>query len=296
MAKTFQDLIGRSTGRAPRSPADAGRAVRRNLSRVTGPNRSAWGQHTAVQRILGQGVKTGGVTRGAPAGVGLMSQWQQARDDANAANEERYKNIKGRYENRRTRALSTLDQQTNQDRADIDERYENQAQAEQQNLVARGLVGSTLLPQAQRAVERERSAAHNRLSDQRLGRRIGYDTGLEGDLLGFMERRTDQGPDPALLAQLMQGVGASGFGMPGPGGPGGGGGIPPQLWAMLMRGRPGQGLKDAPWVTQGPPQFNPAWMKPPRRPGPARPAIPSQSWPQGTENPVFANPPGSRDV
>jgi hypothetical protein len=158
---------------------------------------------------------------------GIMSQYQQAYNAANSANLGRYNDILQGYTDRYDRNMRTLDGMSSQQKADINENYNGQGANERQRLADLGMSGTTIAPTMAAGIERNRIADQNRLADQVAQQRIGLDSGLSGDRLGFMERRTDQLPDIGMYANLAMQAAAGGIGG-GPGGPGGGvpGGAP----------------------------------------------------------------------
>jgi hypothetical protein len=116
----------------------------------------------------------------------ITSQAQQAQDDAKQANEQRYQEILEGYQNL-----------GNQAGADISRLYQGMRATGYQDLVSRGLAGTTIAPTMNMAYAREETNAQARLQEQ-----------VRREQLGFMERRTDAYPDQSaylnLLAQLGQ--------------------------------------------------------------------------------------------
>ncbi len=156
---------------------------------------------------------------------GIMAQYQQAYNAANAANLGRYGDILQGYTDRYDRNMGSLNKMSLQRQSDINENYNSQAANTKQRLTDLGMSGTTVAPTMAAGVERNRIADQNRLADQVLQQRVGMDAGLSGDRLQFMERRTDELPDLGLYAQLAMQAAAGGIGG-GQGGPGGGGGFP----------------------------------------------------------------------
>ena len=145
----------------------------------------------------------------------LQSQYQQAMDKANAANEARYQEI-----------LQGLEGMGDQSRADIKSRWSGQATQGYQDLVSRGLTGTTVAPSLAAGYERGKSADLNRLDET-----------LRAQKFGFMERRTDAQPDMGLYAQMAMAQGAAGSG----GDYGGGGGSYAQNIAAAFGQQGGRG-------------------------------------------------------
>lgn len=171
----------------------------------------------------GGGGYGGGSVGGGGGAFDLASEYQRALDQANAANEARYKDILGGYQSRYERGLGLLDGMGQQEGRDINELYDNQAAQQRQSLVGRGLGNSTVLDTMLAGVDRERAADLGRLNERMRQQTLATDSGLSGDTLQFMERKTETGPDFNMLAQLAQQMGQAGYGAGGGGGFGGGG-------------------------------------------------------------------------
>jgi len=91
-----------------------------------------------------------------PAGLerqNLTKEMQDAMDEANRKNEERYQ-----------QALANLEGVGEQERADINTTFDSSRSAVNQGLINSGLAGTTVAPSMQRGVERERVGALNRLA------------------------------------------------------------------------------------------------------------------------------------
>lgn len=162
---------------------------------------------------------------------GSSNPWQQAYDQAKQANEARYQDILGGYQQRYQRGMDMLSGLGQQQARDINELYDQQAGQQSQDLIGRGLGNSTVMQTMQTGNNRERNADLQRLNDSVRQQAMQTDSGLSGDELQFMERRNDQYPDYNLMASLAQGMGAAGYGAGGGFGGGGGGGYlsPQQL-------------------------------------------------------------------
>lgn len=75
-----------------------------------------------------------------------------------------------------------------QERADIAQQARDASAAVDNNLVSRGLTGSTIAPTLQAGVQRDRYAAEGRLNDRLRGDELGLHTQLSGDRIGSQER------------------------------------------------------------------------------------------------------------
>lgn len=164
-------------------------------------------------------------------GGGLAGSYQQAMDAANQANEARYGDILRGYQSRYDRVMGLLDGMGQQEGRDINEQYDQSFARGQQDLIGRGLGNSTVMSTMRMGNDRERASSLGRLNERVRQQAMSTDTGLSGDLLSFMERRNDVGPNLEMLARLYQQQGASGYGYGGGGGYGygGGGGYGPDL-------------------------------------------------------------------
>lgn len=139
----------------------------------------------------------------------LYEEFQKAHDEANAANEERYKQLISGLEERRTRGLGYLDQVGNQMRADVEHKYRNLGSDVQQSMVDAGLSGGSAAQVMKVGVGRQGVEALNRVNEELALQRLNVDTSLDKDRLDAIERRQDVGPSYEMLANLGQQLGAS---------------------------------------------------------------------------------------
>ena len=204
---------------------------------------------------FGYGGAMGAMGGGAGGGgMGVPQDYQRAYEEAKAANEERYKNILtgyqdrsnqyqegaaglrddvlGGYDARYQRNMNALQGQGQQEAIDIQRRYGELGAANQQDMVNRGLTGTTIMPTMRQGIAREQEGALSRLNERLINQRIGMDSqlsgdalsaqerigqsilagaaGVQGDTLGFAERRTDAYPDMNQLINLAAMYGAAG--------------------------------------------------------------------------------------
>jgi hypothetical protein len=145
---------------------------------------------------------------------GLAGQYQQAIDKANAANESRYQQILGGYDDLSKRVTGELANAGNMERKDINRQYNSMGSDVYQRLVNRGFGNSSLLATMRMGTERERSDALARSYERAAQLRANADMQLSQAKMGVMERRTDMGPDPQQLIALSQGLGRAGYGQP----------------------------------------------------------------------------------
>jgi hypothetical protein len=92
-----------------------------------------------------------------------------------------------------------------QETADINERFNNNAQAQRQSLVSRGLSNSTVLDTMAAGNERERGAELRRHNEGLRREQMGADMALSGDALQYGERATGQrvGIDSGLSGDAL---------------------------------------------------------------------------------------------
>jgi hypothetical protein len=116
--------------------------------------------------------------------LGVLNQLQMAQTAANTANEQRYQDILGLYGGMGTAGNARIGQ------------AEQQTQAQStQDLSARGLGNTTITGAMNRGIANDAE-----FSRQQLQERVAMDKA------GVMERRTDQGPNMALYANLIRGA------------------------------------------------------------------------------------------
>lgn len=166
---------------------------------------------------------TGGVGGGVDPNA-LYQSFQNAMNSANAANESRYGQISSGYDTRKNDAMALLNSRSQQGQADIGRMYSERGAAAGQDMVSRGLTGTTVPQTIQTGILNEKQAALNRLSDQTNQEKLQYGSGMDLDKLQFMERRNDTGPSYAQLMQLASGLGGAAGGAGGGLSIGGGGG------------------------------------------------------------------------
>lgn len=145
----------------------------------------------------------GGVAGGGGMGGGfspdvskLLTDWQAKMDQANSANEGRYQQIMGGYDQRKADMAGA----GTQARADILRRGTEAESAIRSNLTQRGLGNTTVVPTMQMGAQRETEGNIGRL-DESL-RQQG--SGMAKEKLDFMERRTDEGPSYGQMLELLK--------------------------------------------------------------------------------------------
>lgn len=191
--------------------------------------------------------------------------FMQQQNQANAMNELRYQQLLGEQEALRERRQSRAENWGEAASQDIDERMQDALKEAKANAADRGLANTNVVDAYRLRAAQNTAREQQRVSEMRDDRMNNYDAQDTANLQGFIERRTDIGPDQSQLLALMQAFGASGAagaGAVAPTGPlvpqppvagggvnplrmMGGGGIPPKGGAMplFLNGNPLQGAQ-----------------------------------------------------
>ncbi len=148
----------------------------------------------------------------AGAGGTLGSEFWNARNSANKANEQRYQDILGGYKGLRSRNNERVANLGVQERRDIAERFQGQLSQQQAGMRRRGLGGTSLASGAAMSSRRRESDAQGGLNERLLRTAIGQDSADTERIGVVMERKTDSSPDLGMLGSLaqMQGQGGGG--------------------------------------------------------------------------------------
>lgn len=176
-----------------------------NLANTQRLNMMPRGQRQAAMAAAG----------GGGSGGTLADGYQRAFDEAKAANEQRYLEGLSGYQNRYERNMNYLEGAGQQEAKDINQSYDNQGDKINQDLVSRGLRGSTIAENMAMGNNRERMNDQGRLQERLRQQRIATDAGLSGDQLRYMEARNDTYPNYNQLASLSEGLGQAGYGVGG---------------------------------------------------------------------------------
>lgn len=163
----------------------------------------------AIPASIGASIRSGTVSSsilpgGAAGGNALSQSYQGALDSANQANESRYQDILGGYEER----MKRLSEMSQQEQKDIRENWSNRKGGGQQDLVSRGLADTSALQTMQMGYDRQSDAEIARANDRRLQQEMS----MMKDVLDFKERREDTGPDINQMIGLQEGLGQYGGG------------------------------------------------------------------------------------
>lgn len=159
---------------------------------------------------------SGGGGGGYGYGSSLGAQYQQQFDQARAANESRYNQLLTEQNSLRDRVMADVNQGNSQAVTDLNRNFDRQRSSGSQDMISRGLTGSTINQTMNQGIERNRGESLNRQAADFRRERLGYDTALTGQRLATIENRTDSYPEMQQLMALAQ--------LNGQGGMGGGGG------------------------------------------------------------------------
>ncbi len=99
---------------------------------------------------------------------GMINQYNQAFQQAKAANEQKYQ-----------QALGVVGTTSGQQRADVLSQYQGQRASAMQRLSRIGMANTTVAPTLQAGIQREQQGALNRVSDQMMQARLGVMQGFQ---------------------------------------------------------------------------------------------------------------------
>jgi hypothetical protein len=109
----------------------------------------------------------------------------------------------GQYQQRLEEAMRMLEGMGTQQRKDLAQRYRAAESVGMQDLVSRGLTGTTILPTMRMGYQREHENALGRLNESLRGQRLGVYGQLSGDLAGAMQSDYWQGQQMGLNQQRL---------------------------------------------------------------------------------------------
>ena len=169
---------------------------------------------TAVARRMGgvQQVPLPASMTGGLSGGGGLGSYGSDYDEARAANEARYKEILAGYGQRTADVMGQLEGYGDQRGQDISRAYSNLSARGNQDLISRGLTASTIKPTMEAGFLRREQAEQRRLGEDLTRMRVDTGARLEGDRLGFMERKNEPYPDLGAYTQAALAMGQSGMG------------------------------------------------------------------------------------
>ena len=142
----------------------------------------------------------------------LADAYQEAMDQANAVNEERFGTIDVGHETREADVMGLLEGMGDTARRGIYERGRATESQRMQHLVDTGLYNSTNVTTLMAGTSKRIGEEEAELDERLRGQQAGALMGLRGDRLAFQERREDVQPDYAQLALLAGDLGQWGAG------------------------------------------------------------------------------------
>lgn len=160
---------------------------------------------------------------------GLTQQLQTSQTAAKQANLQRYQQGLATLQSGYAAAQTQAQQFGTSALQDIEESAVQQRAGGEQDLISRGLGGTTIRGAMTRGVERERLRGRARIGEQRAMLLGQLAQQRARDISGFIERRQDVGPNLGMFANLIQAA------QQGSGG-GGGGGVIRRTGPMASQG------------------------------------------------------------
>lgn len=162
---------------------------------------ASWGNAVPASGVAGGGTgPVGSLSGGGSTDVNAMlADYKAQQAAANAANEARYQDILGQRNAGKGEYNALLDQMSGQSRADALQRSREQAESGAMDIAQRG--GGGLAAQAARVMaNRAGEEEVRRIDDATRQQRLGVNMGVDESKWGFMERKTEAGPDNAYLS------------------------------------------------------------------------------------------------
>ena len=137
----------------------------------------------------------------------LSEEYQRKTDEANAANEARYQEVKGSNNELYGRVMGEVDNWGGVQHQLNEERAKESLSEQAAYLESRGLTNSTVMPSFQARSDRDLALTQQDLSEKKSARKLGYDIDLTNNANNFIERRTDKAPDSSQFAALVAKLG-----------------------------------------------------------------------------------------
>jgi hypothetical protein len=214
-------------------PSGAGQDLNRYMSGLTpygtplgtGPGGAPLGDNGPPMTAQMRGSKSGGSRRGMAGYGGGVQDFIDATNEANKRNAKRQNNVTSGYEAMKNWITGLVGNMGEMQRKDINTTFDKEKGRLTQDMISRGLTASTVLDNMQKGNERTRGEALARLDDGLTEKMLGHVTPVWGKQLDFLTGVEENGPNLAMMAQLLQQANSAG-GMNGyqGGGNGGGGG------------------------------------------------------------------------
>lgn len=144
---------------------------------------------------------------GGNTGNQLIADMTKAQAEAKAANEARYQEILGGYDQRYGDVMQSISGLGQTARDDLTERYRQASARGKQDMVDRGLTGTTVMPNMQRGYDRDYNRGLGGIEESLRRQQADTQANLQGDRLAFMERRTDAYPDVSAYSNILNQLG-----------------------------------------------------------------------------------------
>jgi hypothetical protein len=132
----------------------------------------------------------------------LAQQYEDAYNASNAANNQRYQDIATGYQNLYDTSMAMMNGLGQAGRQDMINRAYAQAGKAASQMAGAGLSGTTVLPTMAQGYQRDLNNSLAKYDDNIRQQQLGMHQQLAQNLLQFMERRDDNGPDLNQLIQL----------------------------------------------------------------------------------------------
>jgi light-regulated signal transduction histidine kinase (bacteriophytochrome) len=137
----------------------------------------------------------------------LSQQLEQQKQQAKAANLQRYNDILAGFGNLENTVNTEFQNAGTQGEKDIQNNLALDQAKNTQSLVNAGMNGTTIAPSLNMAASNNANDALARLREQLRLQKLGYITDLTNNKLAFMERRTDEYPDMSTYMPLINALG-----------------------------------------------------------------------------------------
>ena len=198
-AQSIEDLWKLSMIRMGRNPADYNYTIGSGGSITYTPKP---GTPAATSNATVSGTISGDSTA-----QQIINDLQRAQSEAKAANESRYQDILSGYDQRKGDVLGLVEGMGDTAKAGLYDRYRSAEATGQQDMVSRGLTGTTVKPAMERGYRRDYEQGLGSINESLRSQQANLTGNLDMDRLQFMERRTDAYPDTGLYSQILSQLG-----------------------------------------------------------------------------------------
>lgn len=137
----------------------------------------------------------------------ILDMLAAGTNKANKANQARLDELRGGNAARREEALRLLNGLGVTEGRLIEERGQQRIAQQGQDLVSRGLSGTTIKQSGEQAINRDTQTNQTLLAERVASQKLGTLDQISRDKQGFIERVTDKGPDANVFAGLLQQLG-----------------------------------------------------------------------------------------